>query len=66
MYDTNGLTLNDFYPYGEQNGDAARTEVDLPSVTLPEPIDNFIVFGSAGLTATRYRVSTGNWRKTMH
>ena len=57
MYDTNGLTLNDLYPYGEQEGDTARTDDDLPFLPLLEPIDNIIGLGSHGLTATTYRVS---------
>ena len=66
MYDTNGLTLNDLYPYGQEHGDTARTGSDPPTAPLLEPINNFIVFGSAGLTATRYKVSTQNWRKTIN
>ena len=57
MYDTNGLTLNDLYPYGEEHGDAASTGSDLPIAPLLEPINNIIGLGSHGLTATRYRVS---------
>ena len=30
LYDTNGLTLDDFYPYGEQHGDTAKTNENLP------------------------------------
>ena len=56
VYDTNGLTLNDLYPYGEQNGDTAMTNGDLPIAPLLEPIDNIIELGSHGLTATRYQV----------
>ena len=66
MYDTNGLTLNDLYPYGQEHGDTARTGADLPEAPLLEPINNFIVFGSVRLTATRYSVSTWNWRKTIN
>ena len=57
MYDTNGLTLNDLYPYGQEHGDATRTNGDLPIAPLLEPINNIIELGSHGLTATRYRVS---------
>ena len=56
MYDTNGLTLNDFYPYGEQNGDTARTGADLSITPLLEPIDNLVGFGPYNLTATKYVV----------
>ena len=61
MYDTNGLTLNDLYPYGEQHGDAARTNGDLPITPLPEPIDNLIGFGPRSLIANRYEVSINHW-----
>ena len=57
MYDTNGLTLNDLYPYGQQHGDTVRTRVDLPEAPLLAPINNLIGLGSHGLTATTYRVS---------
>ena len=57
MYDTNGLTLNDLYPYGEEHGDTARTANDLPAAKLLQPIDNLIGLGLNGLTATIYQVS---------
>ena len=57
MYDTNGLTLNDLYPYGEQHGDATKTKADLPEAPLLELINNLIGLGSHGLTATTYIVS---------
>ena len=59
MYDTNGLTLNDLYPYGEQNGDAAMTNGDLPTAPLLEPINKLTGFPSH--TATRYQVSIQWW-----
>ena len=65
MYDTNGLTLNDLYPYGEQNGDTAMTNGDLPTAPLLEPIDNIIGLGPHGLTATRYQVSINHWFNVM-
>ena len=46
LYDTNGLTLNDLYPYGQQNGDTARTRANLPETPLLEPINNLIGLGS--------------------
>ena len=49
MYDTNGLTLNDFYPYGEEHGDTTETNF----IPLLEPIDNLIEFGPYNLTATK-------------
>ena len=55
MYDTNGLTLNDLYPYGQQHGDAAGTGYTLPE--LLQPINNLIGLGSHGVTATSYQVS---------
>ena len=61
MYDTNGLTLNDFYPYGEEHGDTAKTGSDLPGVALSEPIDNLIGFGPHNLIATKYEVSINHW-----
>ena len=57
MYDTNGLTLNDLYPYGEEHGDTARTGENLPTAPLLEPIDNLIGLGPRGLSATAYNVS---------
>ena len=57
MYDTNGLTLDDLYPYGEEHGDTARTANDLPKAKLLQPIDNLIGLGLNGLTATSYQVS---------
>ncbi|XP_019859865.1 PREDICTED: uncharacterized protein LOC109588119 [Amphimedon queenslandica] len=54
---TNGLTLNDLYPYGTENGDTMRTGANnLPRVSIQPPIDNFIRFGPAGLTVARYQV----------
>ena len=57
MYDTNGLTLNDLYPYGEQHGDTAETGYTLPEAELLQPINNLIGLGSHGVTATSYQVS---------
>ena len=57
MYDTNGLTLNDLYPYGQEHGDAVRTNGDLPIAPLLEPINNIIGLESHNPTATRYQVS---------
>ena len=57
MYDTNGLTLNDLYPYGQEHGDTARTNSDLPTAPLLEPINNLIGFGPQNLIATKYQVS---------
>ena len=57
MYDTNGLTLNDLYPYGEQHGDTTRTNDDLPKTELLQPIDNLIGFDPHNLIATKYQVS---------
>ena len=57
MYDTNGLTLNDFYPYGEEHGDAKRTNGDLPVTPLLGSINNLIGFDPHNLTATKYQVS---------
>ena len=64
MYDTNGLTLNDLYPYGEQNGDTARIRGDLPHAPLLQPIDNLIILGSAGITVNKYTVSA--WNEERH
>ncbi|XP_019857614.1 PREDICTED: uncharacterized protein LOC109585911 [Amphimedon queenslandica] len=52
---TNGLTLNDLYPYGTQHGDTMRTGSSVSGVFLA-PIDNLVAFGPAGATATDYRV----------
>ena len=57
MYDTNGLTLNDLYPYGEQNGDTAGTGNPILGAELLQPIDNIIGLGSNGLKANGYQVS---------
>ena len=57
MYDTNGLTLNDLYPYGKQHGDTAGTGYNLPEAELLEPINNLIGLGSHGVTANSYQVS---------
>ena len=56
MYDTNGLTLNDLYPYGQEHGDTAETNGNLPFIPLLEPIDNLVGFGPYNLTATKYVV----------
>ena len=55
---TNALSLTDLYPYGTEHGDTMRTDDDLPTASLQPPITNLIRFGPAGLTATRYQVST--------
>ena len=57
MYDTNGLTLNDLYPYGQQHGDAASTGSDLLIAPLLEPVNKLTGFPSHNPTATRYQVS---------
>ena len=61
MYDTNGLTLNDLYPYGQEHGDTAETNGDLPIAPLLAPIDNLIGLPSHNPTATRYQVSIQWW-----
>ena len=61
MYDTNGLTLDDFYPYGEQHGDTVKANENLPIAPLLEPINNLIEFGPRNLKATRYEVSINHW-----
>ena len=61
---TNGLSLTDLYPYGTEHGDTMRTDFDLPVVSLQPPITNLVGFGPAGITATRYRVSTNAHRQT--
>ncbi|XP_019857605.1 PREDICTED: uncharacterized protein LOC109585903 [Amphimedon queenslandica] len=53
---TNGLTLNDLYPYGTEHGDTMRTGDSPPIAPLQPSIDNLVGLGPAGLTATRYRV----------
>uniref|UniRef100_A0A1X7TWA5 NIDO domain-containing protein n=1 Tax=Amphimedon queenslandica TaxID=400682 RepID=A0A1X7TWA5_AMPQE len=53
---TNGLTLNDLYPYGTQHGDTMRTGSSLPGVSIQPPINNFVRLSPAGLTVTGYRV----------
>ena len=66
MYYTNGLTLNDLYPYGKTHGDAVKTGYDLPRAGLLKPINNFIGFSSVGKKAYSYQVSTWNWRQTIN
>ena len=61
MYDTNGLTLDDFYPYGEQHEDTVKANENLPIAPLLEPINNLIEFGLRNLKATRYEVSINHW-----
>ena len=57
-YYTNALSLTDVYPYGTEHGDTMRTDHNLPIASLLAPINNLVRFGPAGLTATRYQVST--------
>ena len=61
MHDTNGLTLDDFYPYGEQHEDTVKANENLPIAPLLEPINNLIEFGLRNLKATRYEVSINHW-----
>ena len=61
---TNGLSLTDLYPYGTVHGDTMRTGDSLPLGSLQHPIKNLVRFGPAGLTATRYWVSTNAHRQT--
>ena len=61
---TNGLSLTDLYPYGTEHGDTMRTGTDLLISPLQPPITNLVRFGSAGITATRYIVSTNAHRQT--
>ena len=61
---TNGLSLTDLYPYGTEHGDTMRTGADLPAASLLAPITNLVRFGSAGITATKYYVSTNAHRQT--
>ena len=62
---TNGLSLTDLYPYGTEHGDTMRTGFSFfPISPLLAPITNLVRFGSAGLTATIYAVSTNAHRQT--
>lgn len=51
------MTLNDFYPYGEENGDTAVTPATDMSVPLEQPIDNFAIFQTNQLNVTNIHVS---------
>ena len=57
MYDTNGLTLNDLYPYGEQHRDTVKTGNSEIVAPLLQPINNLIKLGPNGLRATTFIVS---------
>ena len=62
---TNGLSLTDLYPYGTEHGDTMRTgSPSFPVSPLLAPITNLVRFGPAGITATRYTVSTNAHRQT--
>ena len=63
-YYTNALSLTDVYPYGTEHGDTMRADLNLPVASLLTPINNLARFGPAGLTATRYQVSTNAHTQT--
>uniref|UniRef100_A0A1X7TZZ8 NIDO domain-containing protein n=1 Tax=Amphimedon queenslandica TaxID=400682 RepID=A0A1X7TZZ8_AMPQE len=56
-YTPNGLSLTDFYLYGTEHGDNMMTVDSLPAAPLLAPIDNLVILGPAGITATIYQVS---------
>ncbi|XP_019862823.1 PREDICTED: uncharacterized protein LOC109591545 [Amphimedon queenslandica] len=54
---TNGLSLNDLYPYGTEHGDTMSTRyIGLSEKSIQPPIDNFVRFGQAGFTLQYYSV----------
>ncbi|XP_019856727.1 PREDICTED: sushi, nidogen and EGF-like domain-containing protein 1 [Amphimedon queenslandica] len=60
-YTPNGLSLTDFYLYGTEHGDNMMTVDSLPAAPLLAPIDNLVILGPAGITATIYQARSNGY-----
>ncbi|XP_011403252.1 PREDICTED: uncharacterized protein LOC105312364 [Amphimedon queenslandica] len=58
VWTVDSLTLNDFYPYGEENGDTAVTVTPATDMSVPleQPIENFAVFKTHQLNVSNIHV----------